>query len=311
MLIGYRLRKQNGSIFTRHVHDKFRHSGLDKGTIIIRTTGNTETTLKGGYSLFAFVDLADFFIERTAQKNLMTNMHYHSSYELYYLEAGSREYCVEDKLFVVETGSFVLIPPYRYHRTQGEFALRVVVNFTKEFLLKFFNQQTVSNLLDVFKQPLISPSDDITQRNCKILINSMIDCENDLECSIQLASLLLLLSKSSACDTPKSSIANVIEYIKQNFANINSIDEIAEASHFSKHHLCRLFKKNMDVTVMDYLNTIKIRNACNYLEATDKRILEISQLCGFNSPAYFSKVFKDQLKLSPSEYRKQFSNVNH
>ena len=61
----------------------------------------------------------------------------------------------------------------------------------------------------------------------------------------------------------------------------------------------------MNITVIDYLNNIRIKNACDYLINTDKGVLEISQLCGFNSSEYFSNVFKKFTTLSPSEYRKK------
>ena len=46
-------------------------------------------------------------------------------------------------------------------------------------------------------------------------------------------------------------------------------------------------------------------NDCKFLEITNKDMLEISQICGFNSSAYFSNVFKKIMKDSPSEYRQK------
>ena len=98
---------------------------------------------------------------------------------------------------------------------------------------------------------------------------------------------------------------NKTDDFKLTYAEIENIEQIAAQLHISKHYLCRLFKNSMGITLIDYLNTIKIKNACTYLETSDKDIMEISQLCGYNSSAYFSNVFKKMMKESPSEYRKR------
>lgn len=69
-----------------------------------------------------------------------------------------------------------------------------------------------------------------------------------------------------------------------------------------------LFKNATGTTLIDYINTIKVKNACKFLETTNKDMLEISQICGFNSSAYFSNVFKKIMKDSPSEYRQKQKN---
>ena len=66
-----------------------------------------------------FEDTPDHFVSTVARQFSMPAMHYHNSYELYYLEAGSREYFVEDKFFSVSAGDFVLIAPNKFHRTGG------------------------------------------------------------------------------------------------------------------------------------------------------------------------------------------------
>ena len=67
----------------------------------------------------SFMATADHIIETTSGNHKMPSMHYHASYELYYLEMGSREYFVEDKLFSVAAGNFVLIAQGKLHRTNS------------------------------------------------------------------------------------------------------------------------------------------------------------------------------------------------
>ena len=248
----------------------------------------------------------DYFIQTTTWSHQMPSMHYHSSYELYYLEAGSREYFVGDKFFSVSAGSFVLIPPSKFHRTGGQYALRTLVGFTHEFLSRTFSQEAIQHLLKCFDNILITPPDN-KQKECKTLLKALSKCKSETEFAIYLGVLLSELSKCTPENSYNKQMSDLIKYINKHFAEIESIEQIAQHFFISKYHLCRIFKNSLNITVIDYLNNVKIKNACKYLESTDKSIMEISQLCGFNSSTYFHNVFKKLPSLSPSEYRKRNS----
>lgn len=252
-----------------------------------------------------FIDeTQDHFINTSAGGTQMLSMHYHSSYELYYLEAGSREYFVEDQFFSVSSGNFVLIPPYKFHRTGGDYGLRILVGFSSDFLAKTFTPKAIRNLLTCFDHVLVRLSES-KQKECLALLKLLMKCSDETDFAVYLSALLLELSKSGSESIGQNQISELIEYINQNFAAIQSIEQIADAFYISKYHLCRIFKQSMGITLIDYLNHVKVRNACSYLEFSEKGILEVSQLCGFHSSAYFSNVFKKITSLSPSEYRKE------
>ena len=64
-----------------------------------------------------FSTTPDYMLNCDSGSIKMPSMHYHASYELYYLQTGNRDYFIEDKLFPVSAGDFVLIPPGKLHRT--------------------------------------------------------------------------------------------------------------------------------------------------------------------------------------------------
>ena len=250
-----------------------------------------------------FEETPEHFISTIAGHPAMPAMHYHSSYELYYLEAGSREYFVEDKFFSVSAGDFILIAPSKFHRTGGAYSLRTIVGFTYDFLAETYTPGAIKSLLRCFDKTLISPPESM-QEEFKGLLKSLAECTSKTDFAIDLGILLRKLSKCTPDNSYDERISSIIKYINKHFPEIHSIEQIAEQMHVSKHHLCRVFKSSMGITLIDYLNHIKIKNACNFLEASDKDILEISQLCGFHSSAYFSNVFKGITGCSPSGYRK-------
>ncbi len=67
----------------------------------------------------------------------------------------------------------------------------------------------------------------------------------------------------------------------------------------------RNFKLYTKTTPLNYILSIRIANAQSLLENTKYNITEIAAIAGYDNPLYFSRLFKKQTGLSPSEYRKQ------
>lgn len=254
--------------------------------------------------MITFTKTKEFFAEVKTGVPAMPYTHYHSSYELYYLEAGKRDYLVEDKYFTISAGDFVLIKPNVLHRTNGGYSLRTLVGFSPSFLQKTYTPAAAKHILKCFDNVLISPPEEM-QGELKNLLHSLSKCSNPIDFASDLGVLLRKLSKCTPDNHYDKRMSTIIKYINQNFSEIHSIEEVAERLHISKYYLCRLFKDATGTTLIDYINTIKVKNACKFLETTNKDMLEISQICGFNSSAYFSNVFKKIMKDSPSEYRQK------
>ena len=121
--------------------------------------------------------------------------------------------------------------------------------------------------------------------------------------------LLFLVNTAENNYIPHSSednrISKIIRYINENYAHISGMEEVADKFFISKYYLCRIFKESIGVSFVSYLNTIRIKAACEMLKSTDSYLSDIAISCGFNSTPYFCKVFKDEKGVSPSEYRRR------
>lgn len=245
----------------------------------------------------------DHEITRSEGSGLMPQMHEHSYYELYYLAAGSREYFVEDTIFSVEAGDFVLIAPGKLHRTGGEYGMRILVCFTEDFLLRTFTRPAAGKLLTCFENLKLTPPAE-RREEFVAMLQRIEEADGETEFAMQLGKLLqelCLLEKAELAGDPVSAM---VAYINANFASIHHISQIADRFYISKFHLCRVFKAAMKVTVIDYLNQVRIQNACRYLRASDKDVGDIALLCGFRDAAYFSNVFRRLTGTTPTRYRK-------
>ncbi len=107
----------------------------------------------------------------------------------------------------------------------------------------------------------------------------------------------------------RSSVERAIAYIQEHASEPISIDQICTAIHTSKYHFCRKFKEMTGLTVMNYILKTRITMSCNMMKQYQYNITRISEECGFSSPAYFSRVFKNQMGISPLQYKKQIKGA--
>ncbi len=82
-----------------------------------------------------------------------------------------------------------------------------------------------------------------------------------------------------------------------------SQSQIADAAHISPQHFCRLFKQNLHMTPIRYLNEARMEHAKTLLEKTSLSIVQIGEKVGFFTPHYFSSTFRRICGKTPSEYR--------
>lgn len=98
---------------------------------------------------------------------------------------------------------------------------------------------------------------------------------------------------------------SAVRYFHENYTKAISIEEYATEHHMSISWFIRNFKEYTEATPTQYIQSLRISNAQTLLETTNYNVSEIAQILGYDDPFYFSRVFKKQSGLSPSEFRKQ------
>lgn len=101
-------------------------------------------------------------------------------------------------------------------------------------------------------------------------------------------------------------VQSAIEFVSTNYATINEKD-VAEHCNLSYSYFSRIFKKVMNQSFSEYLNSYRITKAEQLLSSTDKPISEISDMMGFSTPSYFISLFKSKKDISPKQYRLNFT----
>jgi AraC-like DNA-binding protein len=86
------------------------------------------------------------------------------------------------------------------------------------------------------------------------------------------------------------------------------LDNIAGEVGMSVPAFCSYFKKSTKKTYIEFLNELRIGNACKLLIDTQKSVLDVCYESGYNTLANFNKQFLRLKKLTPSQYRRKFSS---
>lgn len=256
----------------------------------------------------------------------MTYEHSHDFCEIFYLRTGSCIYSVNNSIYHLAAGDLFIVTPGDTHCTRYEGLVpceRIVVYFNPDVLPDSYWQshpEINSGLSRSGKVVLAKKG----RLQLEFLLNQMLE-ENNLPdeysyefLTLQVMSLLLSLQrngifvyeqiKPAAGINISTDIEDALRYIAQNFAMPLTLEEIAENINLSPTYLSKKFKKVTGVTFKEYVNYIRIRQACQMLITTDDTITKIAVNCGFNSSNYFKDCFRRVNGISPRSFRKQSKN---
>ncbi len=99
-------------------------------------------------------------------------------------------------------------------------------------------------------------------------------------------------------------IKRIIDYLASHYMENISLASLANLFHINKSYLCQLFKQQLGKNFNDYLTEIRIEKAKELLLNSENNVNTVGDLVGFSNPSYFTKVFKNLVRATPSEYIK-------
>lgn len=100
-------------------------------------------------------------------------------------------------------------------------------------------------------------------------------------------------------------VTAVIDYIESHLHEKLDLETIAEAVHYSKYHLHRMFTGTVGLTIKTYAQRRRLTEAAKLLVFSDKPILEIALIAGYESQQSFTDSFKAMYKKAPNQYREE------
>lgn len=274
-----------------------------------------------------------------------------SDYELLILYHGKGEVCYKSHKYLLTPGDCVLIKPHEVHTLKSVIgqACRFyyahfspstdVINITKEEMkcilissLKQVKETTHFHYLPqthfkrIFLADYLSLEDSadqiytifekaIEQRNqFNILSNMSIDLN---VCEI-LIILTLLNIKNLAIDFSLQSdgkinklLSEAIHYIEKNYAKSITVEDISMHVGITPQYLNSLFNKEMGLTTIRYIIKYRILAAKDLIRNTNLSIKEICYSVGFETPHYFSRIFKKLEGVTPIEFKSRLNSKSN
>ncbi|MBQ6446128.1 MAG: AraC family transcriptional regulator [Bacillus sp. (in: Bacteria)] len=258
--------------------------------------------------------------------------HSHDRYEIYYFHGGECKYLIGDRIYRLQEDDLIIMNGLTLHRAYPEPGIpyeRSVIEFSSEWLRPILNNLNVPELLSPFNQlsnTLFHIKDKEKSAEVKALIKKMAEKlksfkqENIVENRFQIGELTSMLMQllfkvfelskqqlenNSLAESDKNiHVKKMIEWIDTHFCEPITLDDIAHHLNISKYYMSRIFKDVTGYTIMQYIMSCRINRAKYLLEIhLDKSILEVSLESGFEDSSHFSRFFRKQMKLTPTEYR--------
>jgi AraC-like DNA-binding protein len=106
-------------------------------------------------------------------------------------------------------------------------------------------------------------------------------------------------------------VHEVMVYIHERYAEPLTRDTLANFATVSSRHLTRCFAAEVGISPIAYLNRYRIREAKRLLRGGEGIIIEIARAVGFSNNAYFDVVFRREVGLAPSDYRRFHQAGDH
>lgn len=254
--------------------------------------------------------------------------HFHSEYEIIYVEAGEGDCLVGDSIVPYAKGDLILFGSGLPHSMQSPPAYGempdlkvkgVNIQFEKDFMHYSISQYSqfipIRNLLEEACRGI---------RFSARLSDSAVGLLKRIPSAVGAEQIILLLSllNQMACDdnrrllttsgyTPSPAVMRnermekVIAYLNKHYTESVSLDEVASYTAMNPSAFCRYFKENTGKTFKEYVLEMRIGYACKLLSGTMMNISQVGATCGFESPVHFNRTFKKVTGMTPTAYREQ------
>ncbi|MRT91807.1 AraC family transcriptional regulator [Ancylomarina sp. 16SWW S1-10-2] len=260
--------------------------------------------------------------------HIVVPWHYHHEFELIYIEKSRGTLIVGDCIDKFKDGDMIFLGPNIPHVMKNEeayyqkdpnlSAIAKVIHFKKEIL-----GDSLLSLPEFHKIKLLLK---ITSRGLsiygktKLKIIDLLEKLDQSKGATRLIILLQILDTLSQSDeiTPIASDAfvesfkhssnqklyQIYEYVSKNFQQKIDLDSAAKVANLSKTAFCRFIKNKTNKTFSELLNGMRINYAKKLIVERKLSMAQIAYECGFNSPSYFNKQFKNLTGQTPQELKR-------
>lgn len=222
-------------------------------------------------------------------------LHEHNHYEVVAYIKGNGFLVTSETRFPVKPGTIAIIPPGVMHKSE------FTEDFEEIFINGDFEQMFQLTHPAIINLPLESEGIQLT----KIICDNRY-ANNDYLAALCNAMAHFLVQNLEMDDAVSRAVNEIKNEIVHNFHDCNiNLKDILDKSGYAEDYIRAHFKKITGKTPVEFLTRMRIRHAC-YLMDVYKNALslaEVAEKCGYTDYIYFSRRFKQQMGISPREYK--------
>ena len=245
---------------------------------------------------------------RYTGKTLGYISHLHHHIELGFVKSGHTKVSIDSNGYDVESGDIIVVFPNQIHRFETIERERYILLLVNPDMLPELNKQftttlPVSNLIKGAAR----------DKELSELIESISETyfSNEPYKDAILRGYLLaffgkLLRKTELRDVQSCDyhvLGMILNYCITNSDKNLSLGMLESELHISKYYISHIMSSKLHIGFNDYINSLRVSNACKYLLRTDKSVTEIMEIVGFNTLRTFNRAFFKQTGVTPSAYR--------
>ena len=249
-------------------------------------------------------------IEFSTGDRLQYAMHMHREIELYYLIDGCNTVNFSGIEHTMTSGEIAIAFPNEPHSYHGDNNAKHLVFIADPDLCPDF-----SSVFRHYRPEFPFLKTEETSPDLRAVLNILIAMKKDPVPDTKLLKgyLTVILFRimeqlpliSEQKITKRDLTSKVIYHLMQNYQNSISLESVAEALRVSKYEVSRIFSKQIKMGFNQYLNRMRLEQAVHQLISTEHSVTEIAFSCGFESLRTFYRVFAEQYKVSPLQYRRE------
>lgn len=242
-------------------------------------------------------------------------LHNHDHWEIILVTSGNIVHTLNGKVYKTSKGDVFLIRPNDYHRldfTASEQGVHICFLMRSDYMAKIFDSYDKELYEKMISAPsifMLKISDDKIQA----IINNVLNIKSvseqikqnvfELKLIIQdLVTTFLQNTQINQIGTPDW-FSDLLLKLNNPYLQIDNVTELAKLTPYSYSRLSRLFKQATGRTIIEYTTKVKIHRAKELLKSTDMGVLEIASALNYDSISHFNRVFKEETKMTPREYR--------
>lgn len=234
------------------------------------------------------------------------NRHLHNKAEILFILSGSRSMFIESETFHMSSGDMIIIPPNVFHKSfnnlSGSEIFYIYTELTDFYLDKItckkVHGERYTKILEQIQYEESSKTI-MFEHKIKNLIDELLI---DYIRSVTLSSTVT----NNLHHTNNRVIQEIISYLNSHISEDLKLSNIATRFNLSEEHLSRLFPKETGFNYIEYISSLRVKEAQRLLELKHNSLQEIATLSGFGSYNQFGRVFKQLTNLTPGRYRKNF-----